>query len=113
MLARPLAALAIALLVAPCAIAFTGGADLDFVWGLRVSWFERAGFGIALVTALAAWILQTKGGLAWQITATLAAFQCLVVGLVAWAWWDYRASFEVGEDVIRKLAREARRKRHG
>ncbi|HET6303952.1 MAG TPA: sulfatase [Myxococcota bacterium] len=96
MLARPLAALAIALLVAPCAIAFAGGADLDLVAGLRVSWFERAGLAIALATALAAWLLQTKGGLAWQIAATLAAFQCLVVALVAWG-----GGFEVGTLSVR------------
>jgi arylsulfatase A-like enzyme len=96
MLARPLAVLAIALLVAPCAIAFTGGADLDLVAGLRVSWFERAGFGIALATALAAWLLQVKGGIAWQILATLAAFQCLVVGLVAWG-----GGFQIGTLSVR------------
>jgi arylsulfatase A-like enzyme len=96
MLARPLAALAIALLAAPCAIAFAGGADLDLVAGLRVSWFERAGFGIALGTALAAWLLRPKDGLVWQVAATLAAFQCLVVGLVAWG-----GGFEVGTLSVR------------
>jgi arylsulfatase A-like enzyme len=96
MLARPLAALAIALLVAPCAIALQGGADLDLVAGLRVSWFERAGFAVALATALAAWWLRPAGGMAGQIAATLAAFQSLVVGLVAWG-----GGFEVGTLSVR------------
>jgi arylsulfatase A-like enzyme len=91
MLARPLAALAIALLVAPCAIGFAGGADFDLVAGWRVSWFERAGFAIALATAFAAWLFAVGGALAARIVATLAAFQCLVVGLVAWG-----GGFEVG-----------------
>ena len=96
MFARPLAALSIALLVAPCAIAFAGGADLDLVAGWRVSWFERAGLAIALATAFAAWLFEVKGALAWRIVATLAAFQCLMVGLVAWG-----GGFEVGTLSVR------------
>src|SRR4029453_4278446 len=66
-------------------MAFRGGADLDLVAGWRVSWFERAGLAIALATASAAWLFAAKGGLARRAAATLAAFQCLVVGLVAWS----------------------------
>ncbi len=96
MFARPLAALAIALLVPPSVVALAGGADLDLVAGLRVSWFERVGFATALATALAAWLFQAKGAFAWQVAALLASFQSLIVGLVAWG-----GGFQVGTLSVR------------
>lgn len=82
---RALGILALALLVTPAYVAATGGADLDLVRGLRVSFYEPLPYVLALASALAALLLASGPGRARGLLRGAALVAAATVGVVAWS----------------------------
>ncbi|MDX1649578.1 MAG: sulfatase, partial [Myxococcota bacterium] len=81
-LLRALAALLLALLVPPAAVALAGGADLD-AFGARFAWYDAAGPALGLVAAALAAVLAPRG----RVGQALLALGLLQAAVVAWVLW--------------------------